>query len=184
MNRIRFVVLVIMILTAAISRLIPHPPNFTPIGAIALFSGAYLTNKRVAFLVPLAAMMLSDLAIALLRGDLSLGLHRLIPVVYGSFALVVCFGFWLRRRRSTLPIAVATVASSVTFFILTNFGVWAFGSLYPKTWEGLFACYVAAIPFFRNTLLGDGVYVTLLFGSLALAEKIWPVLRECEFAHT
>lgn len=182
MHRIRFVVLVGMILAAAASRLIPHPPNFAPIGALALFGGACFTSKRVAFLVPLAAMLLSDLGIGVLSGDLSLGLHALIPVVYGSFALIVCLGFWLRRRRNAVPIAGAALASSVTFFVLTNLGVWSLGSWYPKTWDGLVACYVAAIPFFHNTLLGDAVYVTVLFGGLALAEKGWPVLRERELA--
>jgi hypothetical protein len=81
-----------------------------------------------------------------------------------------------------MPIAGAALASSIIFFVLTNFGVWAFGSWYPKTWEGLVACYVAAIPFFHNTLLGDAFYVSVLFGGLAFAEKRWPVLRESEFA--
>jgi hypothetical protein len=178
MYRLRFLVLVGMILAAAASRLIPHPPNFTPTGAMALFGGACFAQRRAAFVVPLAAMFLSDLAIGLLSGNLSLGLHRLIPVVYGSFALIVCLGFWLRTRRTVGRIAVAALASSVLFFVLTNFGVWALGSWYPKTWEGLVACYAAAIPFFRNTLLGDAVYATVLFGGLALAEKGLPALRE------
>lgn len=177
MYRIRFLVLVSMILAAAVSRLIPHPPNFSPIAAMALFGGACFANKRMAFLVPLAAMFLSDFAIGLLRGDPSFGMHALIPVVYGSFALIVCLGLWLRGRRKAVPIAVAALASSVLFFVLTNFGVWALGSWYAKSWDGLVACYVAAIPFFHNTLLGDGVYATALFGGLALAEVSFPVLR-------
>ena len=180
MYRLRLLVLVGMILAAAASRLIPHPPNFAPIGAMALFGGACFAHRRAAFVVPLTAMFLSDLAIGVLSGSLSLGLHRLIPVVYGSFALIVCLGFWLRRRRKAVPIAGAALASSVLFFVLTNFGVWALGSWYPKTWEGLVACYVAAIPFFHNTLLGDAVYSTVLFGGLALAEKGLPALREPE----
>jgi hypothetical protein len=123
-------------------------------------------------------MFLSDLAIGLLSGNLSLGLHQLIPVVYGSFALIVYLGFWLRSRRTVVPIAGAALASSVLFFVLTNFGVWALDSWYPKTWEGLVACYVAAIPFFHNTLVGDAVYTTVFFGGLALAEKGLPALRE------
>jgi len=178
MYRLRLFVLVGMILAAAASRLIPHPPNFAPIGAMALFGGACFASRLAAFVVPLAAMFLSDLAIGLLTGNLSLGLHRLIPVVYGSFALIVCLGFWLRSRRTVVPIAGAALASSVLFFVLTNFGVWALGSWYPKTWEGLVACYVAAIPFFHNTLVGDAVYTTVLFGGLALAEKGLPALRE------
>ena len=181
MYRLRFLVLAGMILAAAAFRLMPHPPNFAPIGAMAIFGGACFASRRAAFVVPLAAMFLSDLAIGLLSGNLSLGLHRLLPVVYGSFALMVCLGFWLRTRRTVAPIAGATLAGSVLFFVLTNLGVWAFGALYPKTWDGLVACYVAAIPFFRNTLLGDAVYATVLFGGLTLAEKGWPILREGEF---
>jgi hypothetical protein len=167
-----------MTLAAAVSRLIPHPPNFAPMGAMALFGGACFADRRAAFVVPLAAMFLSDLLIGLLSGNLAMGLHGLIPVVYGSFAMIVCLGFWLRRRRTVVPIGGAALASSVLFFALTNFGVWALGSLYPKTWDGLVACYVAASPFFHNTLLGDAVYTAALFGGLALAEKGLPSLRE------
>lgn len=169
MYRIRFFVLAGMILAAAGSRLLPHPPNFAPIAALALFGGACFADRRAAFLVPLTAMLLSDLV---------LGLHRTLPVVYGSFAVLVCLGLWLRQHRTAVPIAAATLIGSVLFFALTNFGVWALGSLYPKSWEGLIACYVAAIPFFHNTVLGDALYATVLFGGLALAEKGVPVLRE------
>jgi hypothetical protein len=158
-----------LILAAAVSRLIPHPPNFAPVAALALFGGAYFSDKRLAFLVPMAALFLSDLV---------LGLYGHMEVVYGSFALVVCIGLWLQRRRSAARIAAAALASSILFFILTNFGVWAFGSLYPKTAAGLLTCYTAAIPFFQNTLLGDAVYTAALFGSFALAERTFPVLRE------
>src|SRR5438128_8384087 len=124
MHWYRFLVLIGLILAAATSRLIPHPPNFSPIGAMALFGGACFAQKRWAFILPIAALLLSDLA---------LGLYRLMPVVYGSFALIVCLGFCLRRHRKAVPIAGAALTSSVLFFVLTNFGVWALGSLYPKT---------------------------------------------------
>ena len=103
----RFYALAGITLAAAAMRLIPHPPNFTPVAAMALFGGACFATKRVAFLVPLVAMFVSDLAIGLLNGDLSLGLHRLIPVVYGSFALIVCLGFWLRRHRKVIIFAAS-----------------------------------------------------------------------------
>ncbi len=171
MSRPRFVVLVAMILAAAASRLIPHPPNVASITAVALFGGAYLTDKRLALIVPLAALFLSDLV---------LGFYRHMEVVYGSFLLVVCLGFWLQRKRSVLRIGAAALASSFVFFVVTNFGVWAFESLYPKTAAGLLACYVAAIPFFQNTLAGDALYTAVLFGGFALAEKLFPILRERE----
>ena len=169
MSKPRFIVLVLMILLAAASRLIPHPPNVASISAVALFGGAYLTDKRLALLVPLVGLFLSDLI---------LGFYSHMEVVYGSFLLVVCLGFWLQRKRSALRIAGAALASSAIFFVVTNFGVWAFESLYPKTAAGLLACYAAAIPFFRNTLIGDGLYTVALFGGLALAEKLFPILRE------
>ena len=101
-----------------------------------------------------------------------------MPIVYISFALIVCMGLWLRQRRTLLPIAGATLASSILFYITTNFAVWAFGSLYPKTLTGLLACYVAAIPFFQNTALGDAVFAAVLFGSFSLAERYLAPLRE------
>lgn len=165
----RFVTLATMTLAAALSRLVPHPPNFTPLAALALFGGACFADRRAAFGVPLAALFLSDLV---------LGLHRFIPVVYGSFALIVFLGFWLRSRRNVVPIACASLAGSVLFFVLTNFAVWAIGSFYPRTWQGLIACYVAAIPFFHNTLLGDALYTSALFGGLFLVERVSPKLRE------
>ncbi len=173
MPNIRFAVVLGMVLTAAASRLIPHPPNLTPIAAIALFGGAYFADKRLAFLVMLAAMLLSDLAI---------GLHRELPVVYACFATTVCIGLWLRGRRRAPLIAGAALGSSILFFVVTNFGVWALSSLYPKTMEGLIACYLAAIPFFKNTLVGDVFYTALLFGGFKLAEHRFPVLREAQAA--
>lgn len=167
--RTRTLVLVMLTVSAAASRLAPHPPNFAPIGAMALLGGACFSDKRQAFAVPLGAMLLSDLV---------LGFHRLMPVVYGSFALIVVIGMWLRNRRRLAPIAAASLAGSVLFFLVTNFGVWALGTFYPKTAEGLIACYVAAIPFFPNTVLGDATYCAVLFGSLALAEHAFPKLRE------
>ncbi|MGH7950518.1 MAG: DUF6580 family putative transport protein [Limisphaerales bacterium] len=167
MNKTRFIVLTGMILAAVASRLIPHPPNFTPVAALALFGGASFADKRSAFLVPLAGLLLSDLA---------LGFSAITPVVYASFAAIVCLGFWLRQRQTIWRLAGATLAGASLFFVLTNFGVWAFDNLYPKTLAGLADCYVAGIPFFGNMLLSDLFYSALLFGGLALAEKRWPVL--------
>lgn len=159
----------LMILAAAASRLLPHPPNFAPIAAMALFAGAYMPERAWAFAAPMAALFLSDLV---------LGLHSGMWVVYGSFAVVVCIGFLLRHKRGALRVAGAALASSVLFFVLTNGAEWAFGSMYPKTGAGLLACYTAAVPFFRNTLAGDLFYTALLFGGFALAQRVLPVLRE------
>jgi hypothetical protein len=161
--------LVTMILAAAASRLIPHPPNFTAIGAMALFGGAQFGNKRAAFLVPLMGLALSDIV---------LGFYPITPVVYGSFALMVGLGFWVRRGRSGQRVAIAAIAGAILFFMLTNFGVWAIGGLYPRTASGLVACYVAAIPFLQNMFLGNLFYSAILFGAVALAENRFVWLRE------
>jgi hypothetical protein len=165
----RWTVLAAMILAAALSRLIPHPPNLASISAVALFGGAYFSDRRMAFAVPLAALFLSDLA---------LGFYPHMEVGYLSFALIVCIGQWLRTKRSPARITGAALASSVLFFITSNFGVWAFSSLYPKTVEGLTACYVAAVPFFWNTVQGDLFYTTLLFGGFTLLERRFSTLRD------
>lgn len=169
MNKTRFAVLAGMILAAVASRLIPHPPNFSPLAALALFGGASFASKRAALLVPLLALALSDLV---------LGFYAITPVVYGSFALITCLGFRMRRRKTFLRVAFAAIASALLFFILTNSGVWVLENLYPKTGAGLADCFVAAIPFFRNTLASNLVYSALLFGGLALAEKRFVSLRE------
>jgi hypothetical protein len=149
------------------SRLLPPPPHFTPVGACALFGGASFADRRVAFLLPLAGMVL---------GDVVLGFHALTPVVYTCFALEVAIGLWLRPRRRILPIAGATLLGSCLFFAITNAACWIL--FYPRTPAGLIACYVAAVPFFANTLLGDAVFASLLFGTLAVAEGRFPALRE------
>ncbi|MGQ0431801.1 MAG: DUF6580 family putative transport protein [Microthrixaceae bacterium] len=163
----RIILLSGLIAAAAVLWLVPHPPNFAPIGAMALFGGACFADRRVAFLLPLAALFLSDLV---------LGLHVLVPVVYGSFAVNVLLGRWLRGRRRFVPVALATLAGSLQFFVMTNFAYWLLW--YPHTWTGLVTCYVAALLFFHNTLLGDATFVGVLFGAMALAEAGFPALRE------
>jgi hypothetical protein len=159
-----------LILAAAAIRLAPHPMNFTPIGALALFGGAYFSDKRQALIVPLLSLII---------GDAITGFHKLIPFVYASFLVSVAIGFWLRRERSVTRIGAATLAGAIQFFLVSNFAMWAtsIGS-YPKTAAGLTACYIAGIPLFWNTLAGDAFYAALLFGGMALAERKFPALRE------
>ena len=158
-----------MILFAAIIRIAPHPWNLTPIGAMALFSGAVTRNRWLAFLFPV---------LALLAGDSFVGFHVLTPVVYASFLISIAIGLWLRERRTVMRLGGAVLVGAVQFFLITNFGAWLFLNSYPKTFGGLVACYVAGVPFFWNTLAGDAFYATLLFGGMALAERRFPVLRE------
>jgi hypothetical protein len=165
----RLIAIVSAIFLAALMRLLPHPPNFSPIAAMALFSGAFLPRRSIAFVAPIGAMLLSDAV---------LGFHSGMPIVYGSVALIVAIGWVLSSRRTAGRIALAALASSVLFYVVTNFGVWAFGTMYPKTAEGLAASYIAAIPFFQNSLAGDLFFTALLFGGFALAERWLPALRQ------
>ena len=157
------------ILVAATMRLLPHPPNFSPIAAMALFSGAYLDRRALGFIAPLGALFLSDIF---------LGFYSQMWIVYGSVALIVCLGWLLAHHRSAARIGMSAVAGSVLFYLVTNFGVWAFSELYPKTLAGLAACYVAAIPFFQNSLAGDLFFTIVLFGGFAVAERLIPLIRE------
>jgi hypothetical protein len=156
-----------VILAAALSRLLPHPVNFTPLAAIALAGGVYL-DKRFALIVPLAALLISDLCI---------GFHNTILFVYGSFILTGLMGVWLKTHKKPLPVIGTALLSSTLFFVITNFGVWLTGGgwSYPKTWQGLLACYALAIPFFQNTLAGDLVYTAVLFGVFELSLRYGPV---------
>ena len=139
---------------------------------MALFSGAYLGRRGViAFAAPLGALLLRDLV---------LGFYRGMPTVYFSVALVVIIGWLSLRRTSPLRIGAAAIASSVLFFVMTNFGMWLSSGFYPRTLAGLEACYVAAIPFFQNTVAGDLFYATLLFGGWKVAETLLPRLRAGE----
>jgi hypothetical protein len=166
----RTIVIVGIVIAAAALRLAPHPMNFAPIGALALFGGAYFSSKR-------AALAISLLSLA--AGDVFIGFHRLIPYVYASLLVSVAIGFWLRRKRSAPRIAAATLAGAVQFFVVTNFAVWVTSTgTYPKSAGGLAACYIAGIPYFWNTLAGDAFYAALLFGGMALAERKFPSLRE------
>ncbi len=152
----------IVIFFGAILRLVPHPANIAPIAAIALFGGAYL-NKKYALIIPLVALFLSDIVI---------GFYSAMPFVYGSFLLMGFIGLWLRKRKSLNLVIGATLVSSFLFFAITNFGVWVVGNIYPQTFEGLIRCYYLALPFFRNTIIGDLIFVTLFFGSFELALRI------------
>jgi hypothetical protein len=163
----KFWILTLMVFGAAFVRLIPHPPNFAPIAAMALFGGAYFNKKWAAFLVPLTAMFVTDLF---------LGIHPTMWAVYLSFVLIVAIGMVMIKQKKVTNIFFASVTASVAFFIITNFGVWLSTPYYEKTGAGLIACFTAAIPFFHQTLLGDLFFVTIMFGLYELAKTKFPVL--------
>jgi hypothetical protein len=165
----RLITLSLIILAIAMFRLLPHPPNVSPVAAMALFGGAYFSDKRMAFLVPFLALLLSDFLI---------GLHDTMIYVYAGFALTVVIGFWIRQKLNVSRIAFAVIVSSLLFFVISNFGAWLSSGLYPMTTDGLMQAYIAAIPFFQNSLLGNMAFATLLFGGFALLQRNIPGMAE------
>lgn len=159
-NFSKIIISAILIFIGAAFRLLPHPWNFTPIAAVALFSGAYL-GKKYAFFVPFLAMFLSDVFLGFYE-------WRLMLAVYVSFALAGLIGLVIKKRKNPGTVLAGSLAASISFFLITNFAVWQFSFWYEKTLSGLFQCYVMALPFFRSGLLGDLFYTGILFGAYEL----------------
>lgn len=164
-----FWVVTLMVFAAAFVRLLPHPPNFAPIAAMALFGGAYFNKKSFAFAIPLLAMFVTDAII---------GFYSYAWMVYISFALIVVLGIVMLKKVSVKNVVLASVTASVSFFVITNFGVWMLGTLYPKTPAGLMESYVAAIPFFQNSLIGDLFFSGVMFGVYELVKHKVPALQK------
>ena len=165
----RFIFIAVLILAAAFLRLLPHIPNFTPIAAIALFAGANVSKKIYAFILPFAALLLSDLV---------LGFHNYMFAVYFSFAITVGLGILISKNVKIVTVLGGAIASAVLFFIITNFAVWAMTPFYTKDFAGLINCYTLALPFFNNGMLGDLFYSSVLFGSFYFASVKFPVLAK------
>ncbi len=161
---LEFFIALLFVLIGVSLRLLPHPPNFAPILAIALFGGVYLSRK-IAFVLPIFAIAISDIFIGYY------GIVLMIAV-YGTFLLSVVLGFWLKKHKKWYTVGGIAILSAVLFFLITNFAVWAFTPWYAKTLSGIIQCYIMAIPFFRNTLLGNLFYVTVFFGAYEIA-TVW-----------
>ena len=159
---------VLLVFLGAFSRLLPHPPNLVAMGAIALYSGARLP-RRWAWAVPIAAMLLSDLLIDWGTGRKAITLVRV--AVYGSFALMVLVGRRLARTAKPGRLAALAAGGAVFFFLTTNFAVWASLGTYPPPLAGLVLCYIAAIPYFWNTLAAELAGTAVLFGLDRLARR-------------
>lgn len=153
----------------AFARLIPHPPNFVPVGGMSLFAGSRLRGWQ-AYLVPLLLMAVTDPILSALYGYSTL--HSTAAFVYGSLLVTVWIGQRLLREPTPSRIALAASLSSMQFFLVTNLGVWLVGSLYPHTGAGLIACFVAAIPFYGRSLASDLLYSGLFFGLYAWTSRI------------
>jgi hypothetical protein len=174
----------ILLLVAALSRILPHPPNFAPITAMAVFAGWTYPSYGSALASVLLTMFASDLALGLIHWDWGYTFHGMLPVIYGTFALIIAISRSVARRKQSLRWATPTLlAGSAIFFVVTNFFVWLLGTMYPKSWEGLVTCFVMAIPFYhsnglapfelvRNAFVGDVFYGTVLFGGYALGIRL------------
>ena len=157
------IILAILILLGIVGRLLPHPPNFTPIAAIALFSGFIFMKRYMAILAVVVTMLLTDyFAFGFLSPEWFAS--KSMWVVYLSLLFPIVFKNFLQKKLGLLRITVAALSSSTVFFLATNFAVWAFSPMYQKTWSGLVLCYTMAIPFFQNTVAGDLIWSGVIFG--------------------
>jgi len=157
-----------MIIFAALTRLIPHAPNFTSVGAMALFAGAMWGLSATTFIVPLAALVLTDLV---------LGMHSTIFYVYGAFLLISLIGALSLKKRTGARLVGVTLFSSLVFFFITNFGVWMADSLYAHNLAGLTECLVMGLPFLKNQILGDVTFSVLMFSAYELLARRFVVAK-------
>ncbi len=169
----RFLILTVLVLLAASCRLVDGWQNFAPIGAMALFGGACFRSRKAAFLVPLSALLLSDVLLNLTRhSDQWSEAWQTTSFTYLAFVLVVGLGLLLRNRtRSVVAVATGSLAASLIFFFVSNFGWWLTMGFHPLTFAGLAECYGLALPFFRSTMTSDLFFNAALFGCFALAES-------------
>jgi hypothetical protein len=153
---------IVMVVLGACARLVPHPWNFTPIMTIGLFAGSHTRKASTGILATLLALALSDAI---------LGFYSGFWYVYAAALIPVFLGRLIRSRTGVEPVAAAAFASSLFFFLVTNFVVWMTGNMYPHTINGLWACFLAGIPFYRNQILGDAFYTVTIFGGYALVQR-------------
>ena len=175
----RTILLISLVLMATVARLIPHAENFAPLTAMMLFSAAFVPDRRLAIALPFVARIISDVILQSTKySSLQAEMWRNAGWVYASMILIAAIGLWLRGRVRPMPVALATLAGAGTFFVVTNFGSWlAYPDLYRRSVSGLIDSYVAAIPFFRSTLISDVVCSAIFFGGFALLEHFVPNMR-------
>lgn len=184
MNKKSILIITGFIVLAVLTRLLPHAYNFTPLGAIALFGAAYFTDKKWALIVPLLAFWGSDL----LLNNISYAAYydgftwftSGMLYTYGSIAMIVVLGYYLLKKITIGRVLGGALGGALIFFIVSNFGVWVSGTMYPLSIEGLISCYTAAIPFFHYTIAGNIVYSAVLFGSYEWIKAGNPSLQAAE----
>lgn len=157
----KFFIIAVLIALGFASRLFSYPPNFSPLGAIALFAGFYFF-KRTSLLVPIIILVASDIFIGFYD-------WRLMASVYASFVLIGLVGSYLKKHYHWWSVGLGTIISSLLFFIITNLAFWYFGGFYSLDLAGLASCFTLAIPFFKNTIIGDLFFTIVFFGIYSLA---------------
>ena len=167
----RLSLVITAVFAAAMMRLLPHLPNFTPVAAMALFGGVYISKKYLAFLIPIAAMLISDLFI---------GFHPYLLAVYGSFAITVLLGITIRKNTGIFSLLGASLLSSVLFYLITNLAMFVGNPNFTQNFQGLIQCYTVAVPFFRYEVVGDLFYNTIFFGGFYFAMKYIPAMQKAE----
>jgi hypothetical protein len=178
----RLSVLLGIVFVATISRIMILPKlgyfsNFSPIDSIALFSGCYFSKRWQSVAITILSVLIGDMALSLIMGGVWTLFYPGFYWQYASYILMVLMGSMVSRKMNAVSLLGACVASSLLFFTITNFGTWLSWSLYPKTLSGLSACYVAAIPFLKNTVISDILYSGIFFGVFELAQKKYSSLR-------
>lgn len=151
-----FFIFSVLVLLGSLSRLVPHGWNFTALGAVALVAGLLISNKYLSILAPIAALLISDFFI---------GFHNTMIYVYGAYALIAVLGFAFSQNKQLKNILGLSLASSLIFFLISNFGVWAADTMYAKTFDGLMQCFAMGVPFYRNQFLSDLIFTPVLFYS-------------------
>ena len=178
---LRFSVITLLITLAALSRLIPHPPNIAPVAGMALFGSAYYSKKYWAYLIPIITMWISDLilnnVVYAQYFDSFVWFYSGSLFTYAAFALIVLMGSITLKKKKVGSVLFSALGASVIFFIVSNFGVWLTSPMYAKSWEGFTTCYIVAIPFMQNTLIGDLCYTAVLFGLFEMSMSWFPSLQ-------
>jgi hypothetical protein len=178
---LRFGAITLIVLLASLSRLIPHPANFAPLGAMALFGTAYYNKRWLAYLLPIVTFWGSDLLVNnILYGDYFDHFVLWYPGAqwtYGTMLLIVLAGTMILKKVTAGRLMLASLSASAIFFLASNFGVWLSGSMYSMDFSGLMTCYAMGLPFFKNTICGDFVYCGVMFGAFELAQRYVPALK-------
>jgi len=171
-KKTKLIISAVLICLGVACRLLPHAWNFTPIAGIALFAGVYL-GRNYAIILPVLAMVI---------GDLFIGFYelQLMLIVYGCYMTIGLIGVLIKKHKSLETVMAGSIIASVIFFLATNWAVWQFSPWYAKSLAGLMQCYALALPFFRNTLLGNLFYTSVLFGAYEIV-MLWARQKKAAF---